>query len=263
MRRAHRAGRSPRTGKKGVSTNDAPPIVLRHPQADACRDSGQAPASSSIDATALTRFETEKARHRRPCSSANAASRPPPTARSILDSRERAVGSRPIDLLAGEPVLHRLPVHGVVDVAVGIDVGRPQRPGDARRARRRRRQESFVETARPLRRIRPEVPDPCRALIAVEVDPHAVDLDRAARVSRDAPAPAGRDRGNAAAPGRELDLPIAKERRDDVDLDASDDPQMVRDAPAGLLDVVDRRVLEEPGDRIEAHPAVALPISEA
>ena len=59
-----------------------------------------------------------------------------------------------------------------------------------------------------------------------------------------------------------LDLLVQEKRSLDLDLDPPDEPQVRRQAPAGLLDVVDRDVLEEARDRVEPDAAVRVDVGE-
>ena len=111
--------------------------------------------------------------------------------------------------------------------------------------------------------VHAEVLDPRRPLLGVEVDPDAVHLDVAAGVALHRPPPAGRDRRHAAAPGRQLDLGVAGERLEHVEQDAAHEPQVLRQPPARLLDVVDGDVLEEASHRVEPQPAVRVHVGEA
>ena len=102
-----------------------------------------------------------------------------------------------------------------------------------------------------------------RPLIGAEVDPDAVDLDVPARVAPNRPAPTCSDRRDAAAPGGDLDArgraAAARGRRPG----SADHPEVLRDPPAGLLDVVDRGVLEEAGDGIETNTPAGVHVREA
>ena len=94
------------------------------------------------------------------------------------------------------------------------------------------------------------------------MDPDAVDLQPPAGVARHRPAPSGRDRGEAAAPGDELDVPVGQERREQVEPDRADEPEVLRRAPARLVHVLDRRVLEQPGERVQPQAAVGVHVRE-
>ena len=59
-----------------------------------------------------------------------------------------------------------------------------------------------------------------------------------------------------------LDLLIEEERLHYLDLDSPDEPEVRREAPPRLLDVVDRDVLEEAGDRVEPDAAVRVDVGE-
>ena len=162
-------------------------------------------------------------------------------------------------------VFHSLPVHRVVDVPVEVDVRHPQRPPCARGVGCRIRQ---LEPRRDVAACRSvsvhaEVLDPGGPLLRVEMDPDAVDLDVAPGVALHRPAPPGRDRRHAAAPGRQLDLGVAGERLDHVDQDGAHEPKVIWQPPARLLDVVDRDVLEEASHRIEPQPPGGVHVGQA
>jgi len=95
------------------------------------------------------------------------------------------------------------------------------------------------------------------------VDPDAVGVDFSAAVPHQRPAPSGRHRRQAAAPGRELELTVLEERDDHVDLDATDDPQVIGASPAGVVDVVTGDILEVARDRIEPEPPARVHVGEA
>ena len=97
-----------------------------------------------------------------------------------------------VDALACAPVLDRLPVDRVVDVAVRVEIGRAQRPRHPRRVGRRIGQRELRRDRASAggRAVRPEVADPGRPLIGTEVNPDAVDLD-AGRPRRPAPTSGG------------------------------------------------------------------------
>ena len=48
-----------------------------------------------------------------------------------------------------------------------------------------------------------------------------------------------------------------------LEADAADEPEMLGDPPACLLDVVDRGVLEEAGDRVEPDAAIRVHVGKA
>ena len=161
-------------------------------------------------------------------------------------------------------MLHGLPVDGVVDVAVQVNIGRAKRP--PRRTPVRRRIGKLE-----LRRRSPaaghlgvdtEALDPGRSLFRVEVDPDAVHLSAAVAVAPERPPPTGRDRGEAAAPGDEFDLAVAKERLDHVDPDPPQEPQVLRHPPARLFGVLDRDVLEEARDGVEPDSPLWIDVCE-
>jgi hypothetical protein len=83
------------------------------------------------------------------------------------------------------------------------------------------------------------------------MDPCAVDLDRATGVARERPTAPGGERGKATAPGHDPRFVIDEKRRQDVDPHRSQDPEVRGSAPARLLDVVDRGVLQVSGHGIE------------
>jgi hypothetical protein len=83
------------------------------------------------------------------------------------------------------------------------------------------------------------------------MDPRAVDLDRAACVPGERPSPARRDSRDAAAPRDDLDPAVVEEGDEDVDTDGAEDPEVLRSAPTGLVDVVRRDVLEVSRDGVE------------
>jgi hypothetical protein len=95
------------------------------------------------------------------------------------------------------------------------------------------------------------------------VDPDAVDLDQPAAVAPDRPAPPRGDRRDAAAPRDELQLAVLERRFEHVDPDPAYEPQVLRRAPAGLLHVVDRDVLEEVRERVEPDAAAGVDVGEA
>ena len=101
-----------------------------------------------------------------------------------------------------------------------------------------------------------EALDPGRPLIPVEMDPDAVDLCAAAAVAPEPPAPSGRDRRLTAGPGDEVDLLVLEKWLDHVDPDPAQEPEVLRQAPTGLLDVLDRHVLKESSRRVDPHAAV-------
>jgi hypothetical protein len=94
------------------------------------------------------------------------------------------------------------------------------------------------------------------------MDPDAVHLDPPATIPGERPAPPRRHGRHPAAPGHEVDGSIVRERRHHVDDHASDEPQMTRRAPARLLDVVDRDVLEKPGHGVEPQPPVLVHVGQ-
>ena len=94
------------------------------------------------------------------------------------------------------------------------------------------------------------------------MDPDAVDFGAAAAVAPERPAPSGRDRRLTAGPGDEIDLLVVEKRLVDVDPDPAQEPEVLRQAPPGLLDILDRHVLEEPSQCIEPHAAVAIDVRE-
>src|SRR5207244_3835250 len=104
---------------------------------------------------------------------------------------------------------------------------------------------------------------PCGIRLGVEMDPDAVHLDPPTRVAADGPSAARGDRGHAAAPRGQLDCAVLEERSEYLDPHAADEPQMLGRSPAGLLDVLDRDVLEEPGDRVETQATAAVHVGEA
>src|SRR5262249_27221455 len=79
----------------------------------------------------------------------------------------------------------------------------------------------------------------------------------------DRPAPPRRDRRHAAAPRLELDRSILQERANDIDANAPQHPEVVGRSPTGLVDVVDRGVLEEARHRVEPHTPGRVHVAEA
>ena len=104
--------------------------------------------------------------------------------------------------------------------------------------------------------------DPGRALIRPEVDPRGVELHAAASVAGERQPPGRGDRRACARPRSQLDPVVLERRRLHVDPDAADDPEVAGRAPAGLVDVVDRDVLEVARDRVQAQAAVRRAVGE-
>ena len=124
---------------------------------------------------------------------------------------------------------------------------------------------SFVEATRPLSRLRVSteaLADTRRSRVRAEMDPRAVDLDRAAGVAGERPTAPGGERGKATAPGHDARLGIGEERRQDVDPHGSQDPEVRGSAPARLLDVVDRGVLEVARHGVEPQPPGGVRVRE-
>ena len=161
-------------------------------------------------------------------------------------------------------MLDGLPVDGVVDVAVEVDVAHTQRPREAGVVRRRIGQLQLRRDAPAAGGVAVDLEglDPGGPLIPVEMDPDAVDLGAAAAVAPERPAPSRRDRRLPAGPGDEVDSLVLEKRLDHVDPDPAQEPEVLRHAPTGLLDVLDRDVLEEPSQRVEPHAAVAVDVRE-
>src|SRR6185436_15181065 len=111
-------------------------------------------------------------------------------------------------------------------------------------------------------RVDVEPLDAGRPLVGIEVDPDAVDLDSPARVAGDRPAASRGDRGEAAAPGDEFDLAVEEKRLAHLEPDPPDEPEVLGRAPPRLRHVLDRDVLEEPGDRVEAQAAALVHVRE-
>ena len=178
---------------------------------------------------------------------------------------QRAVGLAEIGADERLPHLDRLPVRRVVHVAREVGVAQTKRPGDTREAGRRSRQLELRRGSAATSRLGVDLEpvEAGRTGVRAEVNPDAVHLDRAAAISRHRPAATGGDRRHAVAPRLERDRSILEERAQDVDADAAQDPEMVGRPPAGLVDVVDRRVLEVPGKRVEPHPSGRVHVAEA
>ena len=116
-----------------------------------------------------------------------------------------------------------------------IDVGRPQRPDPSIAVDRRRSKRELRGRGATLSRLRVAVEslaDPCGARVGAEVDPHAVDLDRAAGVPAERPAPSRGERGEAAPPGDDADLGVRKELDENVDPDRAEDPEVLGSSPS-------------------------------
>jgi hypothetical protein len=63
------------------------------------------------------------------------------------------------------------------------------------------------------------------------------------------------NRRQPAAPGDELDRAVGEEGLEHVDAHPAHEPEVLGRSPAGLVDVVDRDLLQEPGDGVEPEPA--------
>ena len=104
--------------------------------------------------------------------------------------------------------------------------------------------------------------DPRGPLIGTEVDPDAVHLDPPAPVADHRPPSSGGDRRDAAAPRDELELAVVEQRLAHLESDASHEPEVLRHPPPRLLHVVDRDVLEEPGDGVQADAPARVQVRE-
>jgi hypothetical protein len=94
------------------------------------------------------------------------------------------------------------------------------------------------------------------------MNPYAIDLGTASAVAGQRPSPPGGDRRQAAAPRRDRDLVVLHERHQHVDPHPTDEPEVLRRAPARLLDVVDRDVLREPCQRVQPHASAGVQVCE-
>lgn len=166
---------------------------------------------------------------------------------------------------AGETLLDRREVDGVVHVPHEIDVGHPHVPGEPppRSLGLGHLEPGRHDAATRGRSVDVEVVDPGRTAVGPQVDPHAVYLDTSSSVSRQRHPAAGRDRARPAAPGEQLDLAVRHGRREDVDAHGAHDPEVLGRAPPCLVHVVRGDVLEEARDGVESEPAPGIAVGKA
>ena len=163
------------------------------------------------------------------------------------------------------PVLDRLPVHRVVDVAVRVEIGRAQRPRHADGVRRRIGQLELRRTERPAAAAPYGPKSPIRAgrwsgprwiqTLSISSRPPAspcTDQRRPAAI--------------AATPLHQVAISTARSWSSGATTSTRIlriTQRCVRDPPPRLLDVVDRGVLEEARDGVEPHPAGRVHVREA
>ena len=145
-----------------------------------------------------------------------------------------------------------------------MSVGCTQRPASPLSVRRRVGELEPRRDGATSRRlgVGAEALDASGPRVGPQVDPHAVELDASPAIARQRQAPAGCNCRHAAAPGRELDPVVPDKWSDDVDPDLTQDPEVLGRPPPGLVDVVDRDVLEVPRNRVEPEPPVGVPVGK-